>query len=66
MLNQLQLLPGAIAEILASVAETGQLTVLDRYGLMAATLDESVTEEEHRMITRLLRSVKRGRVQIAA
>ncbi|MCW6036301.1 hypothetical protein K4A83_08450 [Spirulina subsalsa FACHB-351] len=64
MLN-LQLLPGAISEILASVAETGRLTQGDRYGLLAATLDESLGEEERRAVNRLLRSVQRGRVQWA-
>ncbi|WP_017303843.1 hypothetical protein [Spirulina subsalsa] len=64
MLN-LQLLPGAISEILASVAETGRLTQGDRYGLLAATLDESLNEEERRAVNRLLRSVQRGRVQWA-
>jgi hypothetical protein len=37
MFNPVQLLPGAISEILASVAETGILTLSDRYGLLAAT-----------------------------
>ncbi|RMG13383.1 MAG: hypothetical protein D6728_04855 [Cyanobacteria bacterium J055] len=61
---QVQLLPGAIAEILASVADTGYLTVGDRYGLMAAILDESLTEEERRGANRLIRAVLRGRVKL--
>ncbi|HIK31164.1 MAG TPA: hypothetical protein IGS17_08355 [Oscillatoriales cyanobacterium M59_W2019_021] len=64
MLPQVQLLPGAIAEILASVADTGYLTVGDRYGLMAAILDESLTEEERRGANRLIRAVLRGRVKL--
>lgn len=62
MYPQLQLLPGAISEILASANETGTITLTDRYGLMAAILDESLEEDEARAITRLLRSVKRGRL----
>ncbi|NEO84867.1 MAG: hypothetical protein F6J87_11520 [Spirulina sp. SIO3F2] len=58
----MNLIPGAIFDILASVADTGQLTLCDRYGLMAAILDEQLSEDERRAIDRLLRSVRRGRV----
>ncbi|MGB3236995.1 MAG: hypothetical protein WBB29_01795 [Geitlerinemataceae cyanobacterium] len=64
MLPQVQLLPGAIAEILVSVADTGSLTLNDRYGLMAAVLDEDLAEEDRRSTNRLIRSVLRGRVEI--
>ncbi len=66
MLPQIQLLPGAISEILASVTETGILTLADRYGLMAAALDESLDEEERGCVNRLLRSVLKGRVTVVA
>ena len=64
MLPQIALLPGAISEMLACVTDTGVLTLADRYGLMAATLDESLNEQDRRSVNRLLRSVIRGRVQI--
>jgi hypothetical protein len=64
MLPQVQLLPGAISEILASVADTGYLTLSDRYGLMAAILDEDLAEEDRRCTNRLIRAVLRGRVEI--
>lgn len=64
MLPQVQLLPGAISEILASVADTGSLTLSDRYGLMAAILDEDLAEEDQRCTNRLIRAVLRGRVEI--
>jgi hypothetical protein len=64
MLPQMQLLPGAISEILASVADTGFLTVTDRYGLMAAVLDESLNEEDRLSTNRILRSVLRGRIKL--
>ena len=51
-MKALQLLPGAISEIIASVSDTGVLTLADRYGLMAATLDESLNDEEDRRSTR--------------
>ncbi|NEQ35473.1 MAG: hypothetical protein F6K40_03820 [Okeania sp. SIO3I5] len=61
---QVQLLPGAINEIMASVAENSFLTESDRYGLMAAVLDDSISEEERCSVNRLLRSVVKGRVQL--
>ncbi len=61
---QVQLLPGAINEIMASVAETSSLTISDRYGLMAAMLDDSISEEERCSVDRLLRSIVKGRVQL--
>lgn len=61
---QLQLIPGAIAEMHAATIETGVLTLADRYGLMAAVMDESLTEEERRTIDRLLKAVQRGRIKV--
>lgn len=65
MLLEHQILPGAISEILVSARETGVLTLADRYGLMAATLDENLTEEDRRSINRLLRSVIKGKVKMS-
>lgn len=62
----INLLPGAINELIASVTDTQQLTLLDRYGLMAAILDENATEEERRSIDRLIRSLVRGKIQVVA
>lgn len=64
MLDNLQLLPGAVSEILATAAETGKLTITDRYGLMAAAMADNLEEDEIRAINRLLRAVMRGRVQV--
>lgn len=61
---QLKLLPGAISEITAAASKTGVLTLSDRYGLMAATLEESLDEEEIYAINRLLRFVVRGRIKV--
>jgi len=61
---QVALIPGAISEILASAAETGQIAVADRYGLMAAVMDESLGEDDRRCIDRLLRSIQRGRIRV--
>lgn len=64
MFPTIQLLPGAISEILATVTETGVLTLADRYGLMAAALDESLPDEDRRSANRLLRSILKGRIQL--
>lgn len=66
MMSPVNLLPGAISEILASVTDTGVLTVADRYGLLAAILDESLDEEDRCSLNRLLRAVLKGRVKIGA
>ncbi|MCC3415155.1 MAG: hypothetical protein JGK24_29660 [Microcoleus sp. PH2017_29_MFU_D_A] len=47
-----------------SVTDTGSLTVADRYGLMAAVLDDSLDEQDRHSINRLLRSVLKGKVKI--
>ncbi len=64
MSTQLQLLPGAIAAMMADASETGVVTLCDRYGLLAAVLDERLSEEEHQAINRLLRSIVRGRLHV--
>ncbi|MEM9542444.1 MAG: hypothetical protein AAGA60_23500 [Cyanobacteria bacterium P01_E01_bin.42] len=63
--------------------ETGILTLSDRYGLLAASLDEGLDEDERRAVSlgarslgkfdspgshrnRILRAVKRGKIQMAA
>ena len=58
------LLPGAISEILASVAESHRITKADRFGLMAAILDESLPEEERYAVDRVLRSLVKGRIKV--
>nr|WP_159790978.1 hypothetical protein [Sodalinema gerasimenkoae] len=58
------LIPGALGEILVSARTTGKLTLLDRHGLKAAILDESLSEEEQRSIDRLLRAVVKGRIAV--
>lgn len=61
---QLKLLPGAISAMLADVAETRKLTLSDRFGLLAAILEDNLSEDERRAIDRLLRSVRRGRITL--
>lgn len=61
---QINLLPGAISEILATVTDTHHITKADRYGLLAALLDESVSSEDLNTIDRLLYSLRRGRIEV--
>lgn len=64
MTPPVRLLPSAISELFAQVSSTGKLTIADRYGLMAAILEESISEEERRCIDRLLRALQRGRIAV--
>lgn len=63
-MSPVNLLPGAVSEILVSVSDTGVLTLADRYGLLAATLDEYLDEEDRSSVNRLLRAVMKGRVKV--
>jgi hypothetical protein len=58
------LLPGALSDLFAQVSYSGCITKADRYGLMAALLDEELGTEERSVIDRLLRAVCRGRLAI--
>lgn len=60
----INLLPSAISELFAQVSSTGQITLADRYGLMAAILEETASEEEIHSIDRLLYALQRGRIRI--
>lgn len=63
-LSKICLLKSSLAEIYAQVSKTGKLTLSDRYGLMAALLQSSLSEEEQNSINRLLRGVRRGRLKV--
>jgi len=58
------LIPGAISELFAQTSSSGCITRADQYGLMAAMLDESLTEDERAAIDRLLRACRRGRMKV--
>ncbi len=60
----INLIPGAINDLIATVTDTHCLTKADRYGMMAAILDESTSDEERCSLDRLLRSVVKGRIQL--
>ena len=60
MAVSISLLPGAIAELFAYSSTSGVITLADRYGLLAALLQDGISEEELLSIDRLLRAVRRG------
>lgn len=60
----INLIPGAINELVATVRDTQCLTKADRYGMMAAILDESTSDDERSSLDRLLRSFAKGRIQV--
>ncbi|MEO8892201.1 MAG: hypothetical protein ABI417_11815 [Coleofasciculaceae cyanobacterium] len=64
MFPTVRLLPGAVADLFAVASNSGTLTLADRYGLMAALMEDSLTDEERSAIDRLLRSFYRGRVKV--
>ncbi|MFB2896821.1 hypothetical protein ACE1CI_28245 [Aerosakkonemataceae cyanobacterium BLCC-F50] len=61
---QVQLLPNAISELYAQVSNSGQVTLADRYGLMAAVLDESLDEEERMAVNRIIRAIYRKKLAV--
>ena len=58
------LLPNALAEMTAQAANLEQITLADRYGLLAAMMTDTLTEEERASVDRLLRAVRRGWMQV--
>lgn len=63
-MKTIYLLQNALGELFAQANITGRITKADRYGLQAAVMDESLGEEERRCIDRLLRSLRRGRLEM--
>ena len=63
-MTPVRLLPTALYELFATATVSGRLTVADRYGLMAALLEESLVDEEIRVINRLLYAVRKGRIAV--
>jgi hypothetical protein len=64
MLTPVRLIPGALSDLFAQVTISGKMTLADRYGLLAALLEESITEDERGAIDRLLRALCRGRIKV--
>jgi hypothetical protein len=61
---QVRLIPGAVSDLFAQASSSGKVTIADRYGLMAAVLEEELSEDERMSIDRILYALNRGRVQV--
>lgn len=59
-----KLLPHALSELFAQASTSGCLTLADCYGLRAALLEDSLSEEERAAIDRLLHAVRQGRIHL--
>ncbi|NEQ22455.1 MAG: hypothetical protein F6K28_25390 [Microcoleus sp. SIO2G3] len=66
MSDEVLLLPGAIADLFAEVSSSGKITLADRYGLMAAILEDTLTEEERASVDRMLHACYRGRMKVVS
>ncbi len=64
MVPQVRLIPGAVSDLFAQASTSGKVTVADRYGLMAAVLEDELSEDERMSIDRILYAFNRGRVKI--
>jgi hypothetical protein len=62
--HPLRLIPGAVSDLFAQVTSSSQITLADRYGLLAALLEDSLTSEERASIDRILRALRRGQVKV--
>jgi uncharacterized protein YbgA (DUF1722 family) len=60
------LLPTALSELFAQVTTTRQITLADRYGMMAALLDETLSLEDRQALDRVLYWWRRGKIQLVA
>lgn len=58
----IELLPSALSELFADVSLSREVTIADSYGLLAAILSDSLSEEERQCVDRLLWAVRGGRV----
>jgi hypothetical protein len=61
---QVHLIPGALSDLFAQVSSSGQITLADRYGLMAALLEDELASQERASIDRLLHGLRRGWLKI--
>lgn len=59
-----QLLPNAISELFVQATLTRKITLADRYGLMAALCDESLSEDDHLALDRLFYGLRKGYIQV--
>ncbi len=62
---QINLIPGAIGNLYADVSTSGFITLADRYGLMAAILEDTLSDEEECCVNRLLHAACKGKLTVS-
>lgn len=62
--HQNTFIPSDLYEILAKIASTHEITPSERSILGQAFLEKNLTEEEHRLVNRLHRSLLKGRIKL--
>jgi len=62
--SEVMLFSNRLSELFAQASNCGYLTRCDRYGLMMALLESSLSDEEQAAIDRLLYGVCRGRIRL--
>ena len=60
----INLLPTALSELFVSIIHTKKITLADRYGILAALLQNEVTLEEQQVLDRLFYALRRGQIQV--
>lgn len=63
---QIRLLPGAVSDLFAQASSSSKITLADRYGLLAALLEDSLPEDERASIDRILYALYRGRMKVVS
>lgn len=58
--------PSLVFDIAARIASSRQVTAADRYMLCKVFLENSLNEEEHGLINRTYRAVRRGRIRLVS
>jgi len=64
MLSQAEFFSNAVSEILGSIGATGVMKLSDYSQLMTALLSDSLDEAERKSVDRMLRFVRKGRIEI--
>lgn len=60
----LNLLPSVFSEMFFNAIQSGSLNKTDRYGIMAALLENRLDVEEQKAIDLLLRAAAKGRIAL--
>lgn len=65
-MSSLCLLPYALSELFAQVSTTHTVTQADRFGLLAALLEEHLSDDDRQALDRILYAVRKGHIQMVS